>query len=44
LVDGKVVDRLTADLLRYLDYLFEKAFLGMTQVKRNTRRECLQSV
>jgi len=24
---------LTADLLRYLDYLFEKAFSGMTQVK-----------
>jgi|SRR6218665_2418156 len=25
--------RLKADLLRYLDYVFEKAFLGMTQVK-----------
>ena len=24
---------LTADLLCYLDYLFEKAFSGMTQVK-----------
>jgi len=25
--------RLTADLLCYLDYLFENAFSGMTQVK-----------
>jgi len=24
---------ITADILRYLDYLFEEAFSGMTQVK-----------
>jgi len=44
LLGVKAACRLTAALLRYLNYLFEKKFSGMTQIKtKHTQRVYLSS-